>query len=337
MEVSRQYELIAKYLAGELQEKEEENFLEWVQQDAAHQQLLEESRQIWEDANLPQATIEVDTSMAWDDFEAAIAPEEKNAETAKVVAMRPRKQLWRIAAVLLVLLGASFWWYQNSRITSDEWIQVATNEKQRDQIELPDGSIIWLNTNSSISYANNFETNRTVRLEGEAFFDVARDENHPFRIYSKDTKTEVLGTSFNIRAYPNEEEVQVSVSSGKVAFSETLNNKTPLLLTKGMQGKLEKKNWQLEQAVLENENDIAWKTGALDFKETPLREALTAINHYANIDIQVENEAIYNCTLKSNFKDDSVEDIIKTIEFMLNLTSTQDGNTFILSGKGCEE
>ena len=68
MEETQQYELIAKYLAGEMQEKEQKEFLKWVQQDAAHRQLLEETRQVWESSKLPQESIEVDTNMAWDAF-----------------------------------------------------------------------------------------------------------------------------------------------------------------------------------------------------------------------------------------------------------------------------
>jgi ferric-dicitrate binding protein FerR (iron transport regulator) len=134
--------------------------------------------------------------------------------------------LWRsiaaAAAVVLLITFAAL--YKNEVlevIDPAKQVELVTAPGKHRQISLPDGTRIWLSPGSHISYPNKFRTKeRLVKLEGEAFFDVVHDEDHPFVIQSGQLKTVVLGTSFNIKAYPDQIISEVTVISGKVAVQE---------------------------------------------------------------------------------------------------------------------
>lgn len=134
--------------------------------------------------------------------------------------------LWRniAAAAAVVLLVTFAALYKNEVlevVDPAKQVELVTAPGKHRQISLPDGTRIWLSPGSHISYPNKFRTKeRLVKLEGEAFFDVVHDENHPFVIQSGQLKTVVLGTSFNVKAYPNQIISEVTVISGKVAVQE---------------------------------------------------------------------------------------------------------------------
>ncbi|WP_154402467.1 FecR family protein [Mucilaginibacter endophyticus] len=134
--------------------------------------------------------------------------------------------LWRniaaAAAVVLLITFAAL--YKNEVlevVDPAKQVELATAPGKHRQISLPDGTRIWLSPGSKISYPDKFRAKeRLVKLEGEAFFDVVHDEDHPFVIQSGQLKTVVLGTSFNVKAYPDEIISEVTVISGKVAVQE---------------------------------------------------------------------------------------------------------------------
>jgi transmembrane sensor len=127
--------------------------------------------------------------------------------------------LWRsiaAAAVVLFVIGLAVF-YNKTTINPVQQVVVISKSGQHLQIKLPDGSKVWLSPRTQISYPNHFSTaKREVKLTGEAFFEVVHDTKHPFIISSGKLKTMVLGTSFNVRAYPKESSAEVTVISGKV-------------------------------------------------------------------------------------------------------------------------
>lgn len=127
-------------------------------------------------------------------------------------------QLVKVAAVIVLLLtgGITLWHLSSSPATEVKLMVKSTDPTQRAKITLPDGSMVHLNVNSTLTYPEEFEDGlRRVSLEGEAFFEVQRDTDRPFLVSSAGLETKVLGTSFNVNAYKGKEEM-VTVKSGKV-------------------------------------------------------------------------------------------------------------------------
>jgi ferric-dicitrate binding protein FerR (iron transport regulator) len=145
-------------------------------------------------------------------------------------------------------------------------------------ISLPDGSSVTLNKNSQITYRSDFgKHDRNIALKGEAFFDVERDTLKPFVIAVNKATIEVLGTSFNVRAYDHLAEVEVIVKTGVVKLSVP-DRKTEVKLNAGQKGIYEKENQALHSGVNEDINFLSWNTQKIIFMESDLRTVIETLN-----------------------------------------------------------
>lgn len=338
-------ELIAQYLSKNTTKAEETTLMEWLEQSEENKSLFEETKQVWESAEKYNDTFEVDTESAWMKVEQKLnvttesVVEEPKIETeAKRIQLPIYKQLMRIAAVFLVGLGVGYWWISNSTKVVDETVNlvaITTTEEEKKEVTLPDGSTIWLNENSSLTYTKPFDI-RTVNLKGEAFFDVKKVDGKRFTIKSGQSKTEVLGTSFNVRAYEAEEHIEVTVVTGTVAFSEEKKQVERVILTKGNVGVLHKQSKKVDKKTVETPNAIAWKTKRLDFQDTPLKQVLEALERYFDVEIKTTNNKILNCQFQGSYQDPKIEEILEAVAFGSSLNLSKGGGTYTLAGEGCQ-
>jgi transmembrane sensor len=202
-----------------------------------------------------------------------------------------------------------------------------TQEKTTEQL-LPDGTKVFLNHNTTLSYAEDFgEETRTVILKGEAYFDVKRDENHPFVIQANGTEVRVLGTSFNVRAYDTK--VNVAVTSGKVQFSTP---KAKTLLVKDETATAQADTIIKLPAV--DLNAMAYRTRVFVFDRTNLGDVVASLREGYQTDIQLTGR-LRNCQLTARFERESLDATLSVIAETLNLQVTRKGKTILLDGQGC--
>jgi len=177
-------------------------------------------------------------------------------------------------------------------------------------------------------------------LEGEAFFKVAKKEGATFEIYAADSKTTVLGTQFNVRAYPSEQFVEVAVEEGKVLVESDKFTESKAILTKKEYAIYTKASQEVQKAVGTQANAAAWKKRKLDLREARMEQAIIALERYFSVDIIVENADILNCNWGKTIgtvSDPDLKDILETIKFTTGTSYKKTGNTqYSLSGEGCE-
>ena len=227
-----------------------------------------------------------------------------------------KNNLIRLAAMLIVLLGISV--LLKTIVFDSKQLIIAGNDINiNEPFKLADGSIVYLNRNSEISFSKDFgKDNRNLSLKGEAFFEVKRNEELPFRITTLESTVEVLGTSFNI--YSDEsEEVKVSVVSGLVAFSISKQDET-LMLKAGEQGIYSADQTGVRKEKLKDNNFLAWKTGVLKFEETPLQEAIQLIQKYYLREIVFEGEHANFPNLTTTFDNQPLEAVLDELNLLLN-------------------
>ncbi len=156
---------------------------------------------------------------------------------------------------------------------------------------------------------------RMATLEGEAFFEVARDEEKPFKVSSGGVTTKVLGTSFNIKNERKNNKVEIVVSSGKVAFYSTVNPKKDIILTKGLKGIYVAENDSLIKEENTDLNVISWQNNTLIFENTPLKEVVDILNARFNVEITASEKEIYSCNFTSTFHQASLREILCPCSF----------------------
>jgi ferric-dicitrate binding protein FerR (iron transport regulator) len=174
---------------------------------------------------------------------------------------------------------------------------------------------------------------RSVRLSGEAWFNVNHDPDHPFIVDAGDGLISVTGTSFSVRTHPQQDRIEVYVASGSVRFQKAESDDEVLNLDPGNMGVLEQNRLEEEKSV--DINYLAWKTRKLSFQQTPLGEVADVLDRTYGINIRFDNEKLEDCLFTTTFDQQPVDTVMKVIQFAFGLELEQERNTFILSGDDC--
>lgn len=333
------WEVIAKYLKGELSAEERHELTVWINAHPDHKTLFEQVKNLWITAD-QEAEVEVDVENNWNRFKSSIASEgeipvdPQHEEPAKKVKPIYQTLLFRVAAVLVLGFLLNFFFRQV--IHDDQMMMLQTAGKETKELYLPDSSRVFLNENSKISYASTFDLeNRVVNLEGEAFFEVRKAEGHRFIVYAKNSKTEVLGTSFAVTAYPQQAEVEVKVVTGKVAFSLQDESNT-IFLEPGSKGILAGETSDIEKKEIEDPNFLSWKTQELKFDNTSFALVVHALESHFGDSIQVQSPEVFKCNYSGTFKNPEIESVLEVLSVTMNLEFEKVQGKYIISGPGCK-
>ncbi len=248
----------------------------------------------------------------------------KNAEKKKPV----MRYLWasmKIAAVVAMLAFIIHKEYQDYRLEHSTDVQTVTVPAgQRASLILADGTTVWLNSNSTLKYpANGFHSkNRKVTLEGEGYSEVAHDEKHPFIVETEKYDIRVLGTTFNVSAYPNSDMFETSLIEGKVTVYQP---DTQHEVTLKPHEKVEAKNGKLYKETFSSDNDFLWRMGIYSFKDEPLETVFKKLEQYYEVKIINKNEEIASrpCTGKFRQKE-GIEHVMKVLQKYVKFNYTQD-------------
>lgn len=328
-------ELVAKYLSGNATPSEVRELFSWMDADSDNKMFFDNMVQLWGAAK--EETLEFDVDLAWDELEGKLTANEKIAdlntyEPAKIIPMTGRRKWWAAAAAVLVLFSAGYYWSANFLMEKPTSIAITTGPSERKMHVFPDGSKVWLNQNTTISYAAAFSP-RSLKMSGEAFFEVEKDPDHPFTIEAGATETKVLGTSFTVRAYPDEEIVEVTVAIGKVEVKSKKQEAKQILLDAGKSGFYDEAIDTLAIAEKVFLNAQAWKEEQLEFDETKLIDVIEALERYFEIEIESKQLNALNCTINGSYKKPKVEDILNLAAITLNFEVRKlDENHFQLTG-----
>lgn len=227
--------------------------------------------------------------------------------------------IWRqriaIAASLLLLLCGGGYLYWNSH----RQVLLAANEKAQLFI-LPDNTHVTLSSHSTLLY--NKGDDRTVTLDGNAYFEVHRDEQHPFTISNDMARIQVLGTKFQVRGSNGSQKVtEVFVTEGKVAFSAIETGQQGLILTHGMKARLLPGEDHPQLITAGSINQVAWATGLFHFNNTPLTEVLADLAQFYHVKLRASDT---HKRLSGDFETDSLEEILTLIEQVLEVRIIRD-------------
>jgi ferric-dicitrate binding protein FerR (iron transport regulator) len=334
---NKHLQLLGKVLSKEASEQEKEALSQWAQEDQDHQQVVDETTLIWDKAEDALPPVRPNKAAAWERLQAQL----ESAAPATPAPKTTIKPLWyQLAAAVLVVAVGLGWWYQQTLQTASDTLtpqlaSITTEAGGQQEVRLPDGSKVMLNEKSTLQYASNFEP-RTVQLTGEAFFEVVKKEGQPFEIITAKTKTTVLGTSFNVRAYHNQA-TEIAVVTGKVAFETLTDPEQERVLLLPQEVGTHQDNKGIVKTIQKGNNVLAWKTKQLNFENQALSEVLPILERYYGIAIE-GSESLLNCHYTGNFEQAELEEVLNTIAFTfpngMNIEKTND--KYILTGQGCD-
>ncbi|WP_370526926.1 FecR family protein [Bacteroides sp. 51] len=219
----------------------------------------------------------------------------------KRIAARRRTRLLRMvsaaaAVVVLCVLGWNTYLY----MAPADMIIVSTLAETK-VVQLPDGTEVTLNRYTSLTYPDRFkDRNRQVSLTGEAYFAVTKDKNHPFIVQTGAVDVRVLGTEFNVEAYPRDEQIRTTLFEGSVAIDTPGDNS--LVLVPGELAVYNKASKLLSKSAAPKTNDeIAWRDGALIFSHISLKEISRQLSNAFNVEIVIEDQQLEEHRLTGRF------------------------------------
>ncbi len=354
MENRPNWPLLARYVAGECSPEEEQRVERWICADPSREQLIEELRSIWEAADAPRRSLpQVDVESGWEEVRAEMDPAPSNESTdedpfssrsASRTERRPSRRRavgWRVGVVagLFLLLGGlwlvhSFW---GGRASTDSTTRtVVTEQGERSQIQLADGSSVMLNVDSELRLPSTFnQEKRVVELKGEAYFEVEADTSRPFIVRTEEASVTVRGTAFNVRGYPDDEQVAVAVAEGGVSFRPDPDDRTirSVRLNSGEVGRTAEADTIVETVTTDVTAYIGWTEGRLVFDDTPLPEVARRLERWYNLDVQIRDSALRSLHLTATLKSQSIENVLDVLAASLDIQYDIDREVVVLRSR----
>jgi hypothetical protein len=199
------------------------------------------------------------------------------------------------------------------------------------ELELSDGTLVHLNSGTTITYPINFikGKNREVFIKGEAYFDVTSDKAHPFLVHSDQVTVEVLGTQFNVSSYPENPEIQTVLVEGQVAMRNSETDEGDMILTPGTKGSWNKTTLSSRMSEVDVDLYTSWIGGELVFRDTPFNEILTMLERRYNVSIENKNTDLNNKVLNARFsvEIETMDDVLRSMKNILGYNYQIDGKT----------
>jgi len=303
--------LLSKHFAGETTPQEDQLVKKYKTENPEHYKTL---KAFWTKKGLKHETF--DTTKAWNKIE-------QKATRPKVVPIYRYLKVAASVAAIFLMVFLSYYFNNSDQPTTE--LAVITAKVNNEKVELEDGSVVYLNSNSALTFPKNFTSKeRIVTLHGEAFFDVARDVERPFIIHTIHSDIEVLGTSFNINT--TTQETEISVANGKVKVQSTSNDKSAIL-TPDQSAKVTKEN--LEVYAAHNQNYLAWQTGIFHFDKTPISQVVEKLNTFYKDKIILTNQNS-DCLFTANLNQQELLEVIEIIQLSCSLELNKKNNSYEL-------
>lgn len=202
------------------------------------------------------------------------------------------------------------------------------------QVTLPDGTKVWLNAASTLKYPSRFEgTERVVTFSGEGYFEVARNIHQPFRVISEDQQVVVLGTEFNICAYPDEDEKKTTLVEGKVnvLYTNGADEEHAVQLSPSEQSLL--RNEQLTKQLIDVTGEIAWREGVFAFRKESLESIMRKVSRWYNVDVDLQGNVAQRTFTGTVSKYENISGVLETLELTNVLHFEIKGNRLIVKPK----
>jgi transmembrane sensor len=305
-------EILIKALSGNATDEEKEHIDAWLQESEQNRKEYEKTSVLWNRLEGVYDKTDFNKYKLKNAIQSKILKQEQKTKRSS------RFYKYSVAVAIVLLIGVSFIFYYTIHPDQQNY-QVYSSGNSVKEIFLTDGSHVWLNSNSSLALPSNFsKKHRNVTLHGEAYFEIEHDANNPFKVNAGKTVTEVLGTSFNLKLDTILGNVNLIVNSGKVSFCNISDMKNKVILLPGNYANFLKQEETIKAGSNEDLNFLSWKTGTLKFYNTPIDKVCDELSMHFNKKV-LSTITTKDLKLTGTFNDDSLEEILTTIELTLDV------------------
>ena len=342
------WDLLAKYLAGECAGEEKALVEIWLAEDPLNEELFEYVKSVWEASG--EKSMQWDVEDAWQKVAVKtgitswnlISGESSPLSFTKMKNKRLRVKIFSSLALIISLTCFAYFYkigneplLINPPQNKPTLCEISTEKGQRTTLKLSDGSEVILNSASEIKFPNKFSgKERIVYLDGEAYFKVVHNESFPFQVKISNGIIRDIGTEFNVKAWKQDRVADVTVKEGKIAvLSENQKQNQIVYLSRGQSSKLTETGVTQPESV-NIERKLGWLKGNLYFENSTLSDVFKMIDRSYDFNCTIKDSSLLSLHLTANFKGETAKDIARIIALTLNLDYkfTEDG-CFYYPGK----
>jgi len=320
---------IIAYLKSECSPREKEELEDWISQSPGNRIRFEEIKNIWEFSRADYSGLPADPETSWKRIQGAISEEGPRIEPVRGNSIG---KYWRIAASVALLVGLGYVSLRYvERGGADAEQAVVQTREGKTEVELPDGSRVWLNAYSTLTYPSAFgRKERGVSLEGEAYFEVTRERRRPFTVGIGDSRVTVLGTTFNILSPGQGKEQIVIVVTGKVSFHPLGDPSGGVMLAAGERGVCSPDESSYRKSANGDRNFLAWKTGVLTFRGTALEEVCRVLSAHYRREISLSDSVGTNRQLTVTWDNKALEEVLEILTMTLDLSYRTEAEGIVI-------
>ena len=361
-------EIIVKYHSGRATVEDKKTLYNWLEEGEENKKYYDQISDIWFSVVNYDEKLEYDTLSALNTIKSKMT-REKRLFPANIKSQQTKTRsifywLIRIAAVLIIVfsLGTTCYYLFGKLIFNrniNELTTITAPIGSKSKITLADGTKVWLNAGSTIKYNDNFNNkDRNIELIGEGYFDVAKNKALPFIVNTYEIRIMALGTSFNVKAYPDEGSVETTLVSGSLMIKHVKKGKEMLLApnqratyfkkegniylseveSKSIGGKKEEILQKVKGKILhikKVETDVftAWKDNRLVFRNESFRSLVVKLERWFDTEINILNEEILDFHFNGTIENETVQDVMEIIKYTLPIQYTIKHNVITIYGE----
>ncbi|WP_162419206.1 FecR family protein [Cyclobacterium roseum] len=319
-------EILSRFLNGTASQDEKNLVLKWLEQENARETFDRYLKEIWKDAS-PSDADRTDYESLLQRIHEKVQPGSGKGKVKRIFSWTT---FFRIAASLILVVGSAYFLKQGMEhqhpipVKIEKTITKATQNGEKLRLELPDGTQITLNANSSLSFSSHFGQNeRVVHLSGEAYFIIAKDSLRPFQVITDEMVTTALGTEFN--AYARSDQYTLALTEGRVAIDAASQS---VELTSGQMATVNARLHPNDLKVNSFDFDriVGWKEGQLVVDRKPLRVLLEDLRSWYGVEMKIDPQLNLNRRVIGTFRNKNLSDVLTGLGFSM-------GFDFEINGK----
>ncbi len=312
-------EILYKFFKGQTTEEEQIALKAWIEENPENERLFFEQRKLYDSLTLLKDE---------NDLQNILSQKKGAGSKRKFILFR---EVLKVASVAIIAFLAAYFLFPKSgeqRFTAMQTITVPAG--QRINISLPDGTNVWLNARTTIQYPISFnDKDRSIKLDGQAYFDVMHDEDIPFIVETDKGKVQVLGTKFDVLAYSGSDDFETALMDGSVEVSLNSNPDRKMVLTPDTKAYLI--NGELHQAVLTDHNPYRWKEGLISFVECSFVDIMKEFEKSYGIEIVIQNSTVQKYSYTGKFRiTDGIDYALRVLQKDLHFTYSRDADNNVL-------
>lgn len=306
--------ILLKYLDGTQTESEQAEVEEWLAASPENEKVLEQLYFTLQVTNRLHVMESVNPELSLIRFKSRIQKQNK-----KVSLYRTWSVMQKVAAVLFIpVLVLSAYLFVQVGEKQVRMIEVRTNPGVVSKFELPDGTKVWLNAGSTLSYPENFwPERRLVQLTGQGYFEVTKNPDKPFIVEVDPTySVEVLGTTFNISAYKDDEIIETTLVEGSVKLNIFAGNgkEVSQLLKPNEKAEFFRTTNKLNIESVNADYDTAWRNGEMIFRNNSMGQVLRMLSRHYNVQFDVKDKDVLNSIITARFKDEQLPQVMEYLK-----------------------